>query len=122
MREQGIAAAEEWDRFDAAAHHAVAYGPAGEPIGTGRLLDDGRIGRMAVLAPWRGKGVGSALLDRLLEAAARAGMAKVRLHARQSAATFYRQQGFVQQGEPFQEVGTSHVLMERRLAPPGDRA
>lgn len=115
VREQEISPAAEWDALDTAALHALAYGPAGEPLGTGRLLADGRIGRIAVMAPWRGKGVGTALLDRLVELAAREGMTRVWLHARQSAAEFYRHLGFVQQGEPFPEVGTPHLRMERQL-------
>jgi uncharacterized membrane protein YphA (DoxX/SURF4 family) len=34
----------------------------GEVIGCARLTGDGSIGRMAVLKPWRGMGVGGALL------------------------------------------------------------
>ena len=38
--------------------HAIAYDAEGKAIGTGRLLPDGHIGRMAVLQAARGTGVG----------------------------------------------------------------
>src|SRR5262245_27217944 len=60
--EQKVPRELEWDEWDERSDHALALGPRGEPIGTARLLPDGRIGRMAVLKEWRGKGVGAALL------------------------------------------------------------
>jgi predicted GNAT superfamily acetyltransferase len=60
VQEQGIDEALEWDDADALSLHAVAYQGA-QAIGTGRLLPDARIGRMAVLPEFRNKGVGYAL-------------------------------------------------------------
>jgi predicted GNAT family N-acyltransferase len=120
VREQGVPLAMEWDEFDALSRHVVAYGPggpegpAGEAIGTGRLLPDGHIGRMAVLAPWRGRGVGRALLERLLEAAAAAGLGEIVLHAQTQAAGFYERCGFVAEGPEFMEAGIPHRRMRRR--------
>jgi predicted GNAT family N-acyltransferase len=85
----------------------------GSPIGTGRLLPDGHIGRMAVLADWRGKGVGRALLERLLEEAAGLGMRRLALHAQTQAAGFYRRFGFVEEGPEFMEAGIPHRTMVR---------
>ncbi|MBI4985575.1 MAG: L,D-transpeptidase, partial [Rhodocyclales bacterium] len=48
QREQGVPQELEWDEHDADSLHAVARDAAGAPIGTGRLLPDGHIGRMAV--------------------------------------------------------------------------
>ena len=67
----------EWDGIDADCRHALAEDAAGRPIGCGRLLPDGHIGRMAVLRDWRGRGVGAALLARLI-AEARARRARER--------------------------------------------
>ena len=60
--EQNIPEELEWDEHDAASVHALAEDRDGVPIGCGRLLPDGHIGRMAVLSDWRGQGVGAALL------------------------------------------------------------
>ena len=40
---------EEWDEHDPRSRHVIAAAADGTPIGTGRLLPDGHIGRMAVL-------------------------------------------------------------------------
>src|SRR5690242_3585877 len=69
IEEQKVPRELEWDDWDERSDHVLACDPGGEPIGTARLLPDGRIGRMAVLAHWRGKGVGAALLLALLERA-----------------------------------------------------
>jgi GNAT superfamily N-acetyltransferase len=68
--EQKVPREIELDEHDATSRHVLARDGDGSPIGTGRLLPDGHIGRMAVLADWRGKGVGRAMLERLLEEAA----------------------------------------------------
>jgi predicted GNAT family N-acyltransferase len=81
-------------------------------IGTGRLLPDGHIGRMAVLADWRGKGVGRALLERLLEEA-RLQSCALALHAQTHASGFYRRFGFVEEGPEFMEAGIPHRTMVR---------
>ena len=48
---------------DARSMHALAVDREGAPIGCGRLLPDGHIGRLAVVGTWRGRGVGAALLQ-----------------------------------------------------------
>lgn len=114
IQEQGIAAELEWDTWDVSALHVLALDAQGKPIGTGRLLTEGeagRIGRLAVLPEWRGKGVGQALLRRLLEAGQKHGLPRAFLHARQAAAGFYEASGFVQQGGAYLETGSPHVTM-----------
>jgi predicted GNAT family N-acyltransferase len=115
--EQGVPLEIEQDEYDATSRHVVAFGPKGEPIGTGRLLTHGHIGRMAVLQDWRGRGVGSALLQQLLELAAQNGKRMVRLNAQTHAARFYEQFGFVVEGEVFMEAGIAHVSMHKTLRP-----
>ncbi len=117
IEEQRVPEDMEWDGHDAAAIHAVATSLGGEPIGTGRLLPDGRIGRMAVLAAWRGLGVGGAILRLLLDAAREQGNAEVKLHAQTHALDFYARQGFVAVGDEFMEAGIPHREMVLRLEP-----
>lgn len=115
--EQGVPAHLEQDGLDAQCAHALALDAGGKAIGTGRLMPDGRIGRMAVRHSWRGRGVGGAILAALVGESRRRGMAEVYLHAQRHARDFYARQGFTDEGEPFDEAGIAHIGMRRKVAP-----
>jgi len=117
VAEQKVPRAIEWDEHDATSRHVIARDGDGGAIGTGRLLADGHLGRMAVLADWRGKGVGRALLERLLEEAATQHMEHLALHAQTQAGGFYRRFGFVEEGPEFMEAGIPHRTMVRSSYP-----
>ena len=111
IEEQNVPRELEWDDWDGRADHAVALDGSSNAIGTARLLPVGRIGRMAVLRPWRGRGVGAALLEALLQLARERGIPEVTLHAQTHAAGFYRKFGFDTRGEEFLEADIPHVAM-----------
>lgn len=113
--EQNVPKEMEWDAMDAASAHAVAYDAAGTACGTGRLLPDGHIGRMAVLKPARGAGIGGLILERLIDEARSRGMAAVVLHAQTQVRGFYEAHGFHGEGDEFIEAGIRHVYMRRLL-------
>lgn len=119
VEEQGIPLELEWDEADSTAIHAVAYNGLGQCIVTGRLIQHakgvGKIGRMAVHRVLRGSGVGQDMLRTLMEAARQRGDAEVMLYAQRSAEGFYRRQGFLPRGEPFDEVGIAHIEMAKAL-------
>lgn len=115
VEEQSVPEALEWDGLDESSSHVIAVASDGTPIGTGRLLRDGHIGRMAVLEEWRGRGVGSALLELLLVIAGSMGFDEVRLHAQTHAIGFYARQGFKVEGEEFVEAGIPHVVMRGEI-------
>ena len=115
VREQGVPLELEWDALDPLCHHVIARDAQGQPIGTGRLTPERRIGRMAVLADWRGRGVGDALLEVLVDKARALGWAEVSLHAQASAINFYARHGFLPYGERFVEAGIDHQSMRRLL-------
>jgi predicted GNAT family N-acyltransferase len=115
MAEQGVPAELEWDGLDPLCVHFLAFGAPGEAIGTARLTPDGHVGRMAVLAPWRGHGVGRALMEAALGEARRRGMRELALNAQTHAQGFYLRLGFVPQGGEFLDAGIPHVRMTRRL-------
>jgi predicted GNAT family N-acyltransferase len=117
VQEQRVPEALEWDDADEGSYHVLATSAAGEPIGTGRLKLDGQIGRMAVVREWRGRGVGTAILNALLALARKQGCRVVRLHAQTHAMPFYGRQGFVPVGGEFDEAGIAHRAMELRLLP-----
>jgi len=114
--EQNVPPGIELDEMDEKSLHALAFDDAGKPIGTGRLLPDGRIGRMAVVKEWRRRGVGADLLDALVEEARRRGFREVKLSAQLQAAEFYRAHGFVAEGKVYEEAGILHQAMRRSLA------
>ena len=120
--EQQVPEDEEWDEMDAGCLHLLASAGDGTPIGTGRILPDGRIGRMAVLNLWRGCGVGGALLRELLVLAREYGHAEARLHAQTHALGFYRKHGFTPRGEEFMEAGIPHYEMYMPLTPQAGNA
>ncbi len=113
--EQQVPEELEWDADDAVSIHALALDAAGLPIGTGRLLPDGHIGRMAVSAAWRRRGVGLAILHWLIDCARRRGDAAVHLHAQMHALGFYASAGFIAHGAEFMEAGIPHRAMTLRL-------
>jgi predicted GNAT family N-acyltransferase len=114
VEEQGVPAEIELDEHDATSVHALAY-LAGAAVGTGRLLPDGHIGRMAVLREARARGVGGALLERLVQEAARRGLREVVLSAQTHAVPFYRGHGFEVCGAVYEEAGILHQEMRRAL-------
>ncbi len=113
VEEQGVPAELEMDSMDALCLHAVAYDADGTPVGTGRLLPDGHIGRMAVRKPARGSGIGGELLQALMAQARARGDALVALSAQTHAAPFYQRHGFAIEGEEFYEAGLPHINMQR---------
>ena len=117
VEEQRVPRELEWDEWDEHSEHAIACDIAGRPIGTARLLPNGRVGRMAVLKDWRRKGVGAALLVAMLDRARGRSMARVVLHAQTHAADFYRRFGFSERGGEFVEAGIPHVEMALDLSP-----
>ena len=113
--EQQVPEELEWDADDAVSIHALALDAAGQPIGTGRLLPDGHIGRMAVSAAWRRQGVGQAILHWLIDCARTRGDAAVHLHAQTHALGFYARAGFIVHGAVFMEAGIPHRAMTLSL-------
>ena len=114
VEEQRVPPEIEMDKHDAACVHALAYAQ-GRAVGTGRLLPDGHIGRMAVLKDSRSLGVGGAILERLVAEARRRGLRQVVLSAQTHALGFYRAHGFLAVGTVFQEAGIAHQEMRRVL-------
>jgi predicted GNAT family N-acyltransferase len=116
VQEQQVPAEMERDALDPQCVHVIARSADGMAIGTGRLTPDHRIGRMAVLRDWRGKGVGDAMLLALIDQARERGWREVALNAQASAITFYARHGFLPHGERFMEAGIEHLAMRRLLA------
>jgi predicted GNAT family N-acyltransferase len=119
VEEQAVPAEMEIDHWDPLCVHAVAYGAEGRAVGTGRLLPDGHIGRMAVMPEARKLGVGSALLRSLMQEAGRRGHAAAVLSAQTHAIAFYQRHGYVVVGREYMDAGIPHVDMRCELRSSG---
>lgn len=113
--EQNIPEDLEFDGADANALHLLALDRKRDAVGTGRLEANGKIGRLAVVAAFRGQGLGSNLLVELVRIAGEAGLERVHLHAQLHALAFYERHGFVRRGETFDEGGIEHVVASMDL-------
>ncbi len=115
VEEQKVPADIELDEYDARSVHAVAFDEMGNAVGTGRLLPDGHIGRMAVAQSARGKGIGSALLKALMDEARRIGHVEAVLSAQTHAIDFYRRHGYSVLGDQYDDAGIPHITMRCAL-------
>lgn len=116
--EQGVELEADRDGLDDRAIQIVAV-EAARVVGTCRVLLDGevgRLGRMAVEARSRGRGVGAAILAAAERSASDAGARLMRLHAQRYVEDMYAAAGYAAYGDPFVEEGIPHVSMEKRLA------
>jgi predicted GNAT family N-acyltransferase len=118
VEEQKVPADLEIDDQDARCVHALARDAEGRALGTGRLLPDGHIGRMAVLQDARKLGIGSALLAALMDEACRRGHAQAVLSAQTHAIPFYRRHGYAVVGGEYMDCGIPHVDMACDLGAP----
>jgi predicted GNAT family N-acyltransferase len=114
VEEQKVPVEMEIDAWDPQSVHAVAF-DAAVAVGTGRLLPDGHIGRMAVLQTARGAGTGSALLLALMDEARRRGHRAAVLSAQTHAVPFYLRHGFEVASGEYLDAGIPHVDMQRAL-------
>jgi len=112
--EQNVPEELELDGFDGEAKLVLAF-VDGVPIGTGRILDDGHIGRVAVLKDYRGFGIGKLIMKELIKWAQDITLKKVWLSSQWHAHSFYLDLGFVCVGDIYKEAGIDHIKMYRVL-------
>lgn len=112
VAEQKVPKEEEIDALDPVSTHFVARDSRHMVVGTARLTPDGRL---AVLKPFRGRGVGAKLLEAVLECARGSGLKEVTLHAQVHARGFYEKYGFKAEGAVFDECGIDHIQMRLLL-------
>ena len=112
--EQKVPEKLEIDGLDGEAKHVLAF-VDGVPIGTGRILSDGHIGRVAVLKDYRGLGIGKLIMKELIKCAQTKNLEKIWLSSQWHAHSFYLDLGFVCVGEIYKEAGIDHIKMYRVL-------
>ena len=117
--EQGVPTEVDFDGLDPVAAHVLAR-LDGKPAGTGRILDDGHIGRIAVRPEFRSSGLGAAIVGALLDEARVREYPRVFLGAQTHAIGFYRKLGFSPFGDEYREAGIQHIAMELFFDAGGD--
>ena len=114
VEEQGISQDLEFDGRDSEALHMVVA-DGDRVIGTARVLflaaNQAKLERMAVLKPFRCKGIGRRVISFLNEELRKRQVKQVVLHAQYSAVGFYKSCGFEELGLPFCEAGIKHIKM-----------
>lgn len=116
-QEQGYPSEIDIDEYDAVAWHVVLI-ENDQPIATARLIHvhgKDKIGRVAVVRPARGRGLGLMVMEALIGQAKTRGIQKITLHSQTHAQRFYEKLGFVVSGEIFLEDGQPHIAMEKQL-------
>ena len=112
--EQNVPEELEIDGLDGEAKHVLAFVDR-VPIGTGRILSDGHVGRVAVLKNFRGLGIGKSIMKELIKCAQDLSLEKVWLSSQWHAHSFYLDLGFVCVGEIYKEAGIDHIKMFKTL-------
>ena len=117
VAEQGFPPHEEFDLRDAESTHFGVWAE-GKIVGTARLFERqpgvGKLGRVALLREYRGRGWGRLLVARVLREADEAGLQEVVADAQADLVPFYSSLGFVAEGELFEEGGILHRRIRRR--------
>lgn len=116
VMEQEVPEDLELDLLDPDSRHWIARNVEGSAVGTARLAPDNHVGRMAVLPEWRGRGVGSALLQAIQQHARDNGIPILALNAQVQAIQFYEKFGFIAEGPEFDDAGLPHRLMRWTVA------
>ncbi len=118
VKEQNISEDLTFDGHDRQALHMVVM-DGERAIGTARVLflsnNQAKLERMAILKPFRRRGIGRRVICYLIEELSKKQVGQVVLHAQYAVVAFYKSCGFEESGPPFCEAGIKHVKMQRRL-------
>lgn len=114
IEEQLVTPEFEWDEIDADAIHLIASIES-QPIACLRIIHHEKIGRMAVIKPWRGKGLGAALLLEAINVCKKHGSKSIYLSAQTHAIDFYKKAAFMQTSDVYTDVDIPHVDMRLDL-------
>ncbi|MGR0305342.1 GNAT family N-acetyltransferase [Acinetobacter beijerinckii] len=108
--EQNISEQDEWDDQDLIAQHFVVY-DHDQPIATARLLQNNSVGRVAVLKPYRGQGIGHLIMLEIITYARQQSRQVLQLSSQVHAISFYEKLGFKVQGNQYDECEIPHIEM-----------
>lgn len=113
VEEQNVPPDLEYDGKDPEALHYILL-LDDKPIGTARWRETNegiKLERFAILKQYRNNNYGTELLKAVLQDIIPS-KKPIYLHAQQKAIPYYERQGFVKEGEEFEEAGIMHYLMK----------
>ncbi|EGJ31265.1 MAG: GNAT family N-acetyltransferase [Moorea sp. SIO1G6] len=120
----GMEKGTEQDKYDSSAFHLVAV-CNNQVIGSARLRELspglGSIAYVALLPEFRHQGIGTKLMETLIEKAKANNFNALRLLSRINALGFYSRLGFIADGDQFDYVGISHQFMYLNISSQGNR-
>ncbi len=112
VEEQQVNPTLEYDEYEEISNHYLLFSD-GEPAGVARWRHTSggiKLERFAVLPHFRGKGLGDALVKRVLDDVVPFAK-QVYLHAQLKACSLYGRNGFVEVGDIFIEADIEHYKM-----------
>ena len=107
IEEQRVPEDMEWDSQDESATHFLMFYQQ-KPVAVARLLDDGHIGRVAVLRDYRSQGLGAEIMQHVISHAQEMGMQQLNLSAQTHATAFYQKLGFSVCSGEYMDAGITH--------------
>ncbi len=123
VKEQNVSLDEEYDKYDQVDNENVKHIIAiinDQVVGTMRLILEKKnkemyIGRLAILKEYRGKNIGSRLLDYAEKQAFNTGYQTLSLSAQVNAKEFYKNNGYIPYGEIFLDANIEHIRMLKKI-------
>jgi predicted GNAT family N-acyltransferase len=115
--EQRVPLEEEVDEHDGSALHLVAV-EGDRVVATCRIVMEdatAKLGRVAVAASARRRGIASRLIDASEGHARTLGAERIALAAQTGALALYERAGYTPYGDRFPDAGIEHLMMEKRL-------
>ncbi|MFK5913194.1 MAG: GNAT family N-acetyltransferase [Woeseiaceae bacterium] len=114
IEEQHVPEELEWDELDLVSTHVLAF-LDDIAVATARLLENGHIGRMAVLKAYRNRNIGKKMLNFMLTLAQARGLKHIEVSAQEHAIGFYEKQGFTIISDSYLDANIPHYDMKYRL-------
>jgi len=104
------------DQHDQTCHHLLVRNYQSQVLAIGRITKQGRIGKIAVLLPYRGVGIGSKILKALVAIGKRHQLGGVSVNAELGGRHFFNLHKFSIAGPVFMKQGVPHQMLARKLA------
>ena len=106
----------EFDQYDTSAFHVLVLDESNQEVATGRVTQQGELGRIAVVPQYRGPEVYQTLFSALLRIAEQQGLQTVTVQCELEGVEYYQQQGFRPVGAVYMDAGIARQKMACTLS------